>query len=530
MSSGDGEAWRRAEEAVLRHCVARGLLGPGRIGELRAEAAAAAASVLALVARSVPATALDELRRVHRDALASDPSAPPLLRGQSLADAAEAPWQDADTFVHRSSGRRGGTERLSGEDLRGRSAEEHPTVREATTIPLPGAPPDAQEAEERDTVRDLPAVDGPGDTTIRLADGAPLPLPPPAGPAVAGLVDRGGGPGGAPRGPAAAFLASTRADVSRSDARPPPPPAGDDMPVLIGPFPVQAEVGRGRTGVVYRAWHAELGREVAIKVPPPRCGPAAAAAFLTAARAMARLRHPSIVTVHEVGEAEGRPYLVTDIVGERTLAAVIHDDAPLHPRDAVQVARSIALGLAEAHRRAVLHGALRPRNVLMAGRLEPVLTDFGMTADPAADDVSYVSPEEAAGREVDGRADLHALGALLYALLTGEPPRAGADDGPGSAAPRHGEVWAPSRRVEGIGPDLDAVCLRCLAPDPVDRYASAQDLADDLQRLLDGVPVRRPPLLRRLSRRIGAQPGLAALTLGLLAGLAGLAAWLVVGR
>ncbi|MCW8137678.1 MAG: serine/threonine protein kinase [Planctomycetota bacterium] len=525
MTSGYGEAWRRAEEAVLRHCIARGLLAPRQVGELRAEAAAAGASVLTLVARSVPTTSLDELRRVHRDALAADSSSPPLLRGASTEDA-EAPWQDADTFVQRGSTEREGTERFAADRANEPAAtEESPTVREATTIPLPGAPPHAADLDGTDTVRDAPAVRGSGETTVTLVDGAPLPLPAPGGPPGAdarpGLS--GAGPGYS--------LASTRADVSASSIAPRTPDA--NVPVLIGPFPVQGELGRGRTGVVYRAWHAELGREVAIKVPPPGCGSDVAAGFLATARAMARLRHPSVVTVHEVGETEGRPYMVTDLVGDRTLEAVLRDEAPLAPRDAAQVARALALGLAEGHRRGVLHRAIRPRNVVMAGPLEPVLTDFGLPAGAAASEVTYLAPEEAAGRPVDARADLHALGALLYALLTGEPPFPTDDLDQALAALRGGEVVPPSQLVEGVDADLEAVCLRCLEPDPVDRHASAQDLADDLRRWLDGEPVQRASVLRRLRRWAHRQPALAA-AFGLLAllaiGLTALAALLLARR
>lgn len=503
-------ALRRAEEAALRHCVGRGLLSEARVEVLRAEASESGASVLALVARAVPRDALEALRRVHRDALSAAPSAPPLLRGQAAEDG-DAPWQDAETFVVRgSSGERLLTERLLADptdtipDLTtlplprdadpataptelvaagGRADDGRPTVRDVATLPLPGQDMDGQE-----TVRELRAV-GSCDTTLRLEESAPLPLPAPP-----------------PRVGSPASLAPTRADPRSAETF--GPAQTDPLPVLIGPFPVQAELGRGRTGVVYRAWHGELGRDVAIKVPPPGAGADAAERFLAAARAMARLRHPNVVMIHEVGEAGGTPYLVIDLLG-RTLADHLAAEAPLAPRQAAQLVRAMALGVAEAHERAVLHGALRPANVLLTPRLEPVVTDFGMTAPFSARDAAYAAPEALRGGPVDHRADVYSLGAILYEAITGEPPFAGADLAEVRLAVERDEPVAPTYLVEGIDPGLEAVCLRCLEKAPGDRPATAQELGDELGRWLDGLPVRRLPLSRRLARAAARNPALA---------------------
>jgi hypothetical protein len=471
-----GEAGRRAEEAVLRHCVARGLMAPGSIKGLRDEAQAQGKPLLALIARTVPQEALQELRSVHRDALAAgEPTRPPLLRGDSSEG--EAPWQEADTTLLRGeSGEQQqwtGTERLAAPPpFAIAPAGGADTVRDASRIPLPGS------FDEKETVRDLPAVSASGDTVPRTEGALPL-----ADPRAASVV-----------GPP---LARTRADLTGSQLGATPPPVGE-VPVLIGPFPVQAELGRGRTGIVYRAWHAELGRDVAIKVP---LEPSQSDRFLTAARAMARLRHPNIVMVHEVGEAEGRPYIVTDLVPGRTLAALIEAEAPLPPREAAQLARALALGLAEGHKRAVLHLALRPRNVLCSGRLEPVLTDFGLVTPPDQRDVIYVSPEQArVAPDLDRRADVYSLGVILYQLLTGELPFSGDGVVEVLAAKRDKDPTRPSKLAHGLDADIEAVCLRCLERDPSDRYASAQDVAVDLASWLDGAPIRRPPLARRAAR------------------------------
>ncbi len=508
------EAARRAEEAVLRHCVGRGLLSEARAEGLRGEAGEAGLSVLVLVARSVPREALDALRRVHRDALATDASSPPLLRG-SASDDADAPWQDADTFLLRGSSERLRTERVRAvttpletiSDLTTlplpsaidapEAESEPPTVREAGRIPLPTGVPD--DMAGRDTVRDLPAVAATTESTVLLGEGAPpLPIPGLPGPAAA-RVDLSGS--------RAAPLASTRADLTASALAPPRP---DHLPVLIGPFPVQAELGRGRSGVVYRAWHAELGRDVAIKVPPPAAGPVEGQEFLMASRACARLRHPNAVVVHEVGEVDGRPYLVMDLVPGRSLSALIAAEAPLAGREAAQLARGMALGAAEGHNRSVLHGAIRPANVLLASRLEPVLTDFGLGAPAAAArDVAYLAPEVLRGQPVDRRADVYSIGAVLYELLTGEPPFASADLDDVRAAVERDDPVPPTYLVEGLDPDLEVVCLRCLEKAPEDRHASAQELALELGRWLDGSPVRRLPLRRRVVRWTRRNPALA---------------------
>lgn len=522
MHDGGDEALRRAEEAVLRHCVARGLLAASRADTLRAEADASGVSALALVARAVPRAELEGLRRVHREALAAEPTSPPLLRGSEAPPADDAPWQDADTFIHRGGPEGRHTERVAAvvsptdtvQDLTTLPLPDPPTVREASMIPLPTPGLDG-----RDTVKDVPAVgrtperEGGPITTVLLGEGAPpLPLPAPA------RVDRSGSRGGS--------LASTRADLSASAVAAPRP---DALPVLIGPFPVQAELGRDRSGVVYRAWHAELGRDVAIKVPPPGETLTAAGGFLAAARAMARLRHPNVVMVHEVGEAEGRPYLVMDLVPGRTLAAVVSSDAPLPPRQAAQLTRSLALAVAEGHNRSVLHRALRPSCVLLAAPLEPVLTDFGLVAAPDAGDAAYLAPEALRGEEPDRRADVYSLGAVLYELLTGAPPFTGPDVDAVRASAERDPPPPPSAAVDGLDPDLEAVCLWCLEKAPDDRPASAQELALELSRWLDGLPVRRLPPLRRLTRWAGRRPAAAVMVaVGALTGLIALVCGVVL--
>jgi serine/threonine-protein kinase len=329
----------------------------------------------------------------------------------------------------------------------------------------------------------------------------------------------------------------------------------DDWPCIEG-YEIQAELGRGATGVVYRAWHHALRRAVALKVlhPGRARDPQALARFRSEAEAAARLHHPHIVQVHEVGAGDSRPYLAMELVEGATLARRLAD-GPLPARQAAQLVEALARAVHHAHGRAVVHRDLKPANILLAsgGREPPVedgtggsrpplaeyvpkITDFGLAKqlDEAGGQrtesgailgtPSYMAPEQAAGggQAVGPAADVYALGAILHEALTGRPPFLA--DTPLETLHRvlNEEPIPPSRLQPKVPRDLDTVCLKCLEKAPHRRYESAAALADDLGRYLRGEPTRARPAgyLGRLGRWCRRKPVIAGLSAALLLALA----------
>jgi hypothetical protein len=268
-------------------------------------------------------------------------------------------------------------------------------------------------------------------------------------------------------------------------------------------YEVLGELGRGGMGVVYRARQTRANREVALKVvlAGDHAGAAELARFRAEAEAVARLQHPHVVAVFEVGEYAGRPFYSMELCPGGTLAAAV--GGPMDPRAAATLVLKVARGVAAAHAAGVVHRDIKPGNVLLTADGDPKVADFGLAkqlnAGPdggltrtgaVVGTPSYMPPEQAAGaREVGPAADVYALGAVLYELLTGRPPFRGAN--PTETLLRVvTEDPPPPRAVHAAVPrDLEAVCLRCLAKTPADRYPSAAALADDLRRYLDGDPV-----------------------------------------
>ena len=269
----------------------------------------------------------------------------------------------------------------------------------------------------------------------------------------------------------------------------------------LGRYQLLREVGRGGMGVVYAAHDPQLGRSVAVKVLA--CGPddsAAGEATVREAQAAAALNHPHIVTVHDVGEADGRPYLVMELIDGAGL-----DLRP--PRDldeAVAVALQLCDALEHAHGRGLVHRDLKPANVLALrdqGALHIKLTDLGVArfGDRSAASKrgailgtpTFMAPEQAQGQPIDGRADLYALGVMLYIWTVGRPPFEGHDALSVVSQHIHAPVVPPRALREGIPAGLEAVIMRLLAKAPSDRYASATALRQALLSAdrRDGPPV-----------------------------------------
>ena len=299
----------------------------------------------------------------------------------------------------------------------------------------------------------------------------------------------------------------------------------------VGPYELRGELARGGTGVVHRAWDPGLGREVALKLLKRGgdAGDAERRRFRREAEALARIRHRNVVRVHAAGDDAGRPFLVMELVEGETLQARLDRERRLAPREAVDLARRLAQGLAAAHRAGVLHRDIKPDNVLLSRTTgEPLLTDFGLAKDLSATQSrsrlsirgrflgtpGYWPPEQARG-ELDAmgpRSDVYALGATLWALLVGRPPFEADSLVEALVAAQEAAPEPPSRHAPDVPPGLDQVALACLEKDPARRYPSAEALAQDLERVLRGelpsgpgaAPTAGPPL--RGSRRLRPLP------------------------
>jgi Flp pilus assembly protein TadD len=277
--------------------------------------------------------------------------------------------------------------------------------------------------------------------------------------------------------------------------------------VQIGPYETTCELARGAQGVVYRALDPEREREVALKVMLgiPRGGQARR--FAREVRSLGRLQHPGIVRLFDAGEHDGLPFLCLELVEGEDLSARIRRQGQLAVDDALDLAAQLARALDHAHAQGVIHRDVKPSNVLVTVDGITKLTDFGLVRDldPTLDasrlsktgafmgTPGYWSPEQATGRldAIGPRSDVYGVGATLYCMLTGGPP---VELHSLAQAVYATEIAPPppsSHRAE-IPARVDAICARCLAPEPSDRYADAAELARALEAARDGHDPQRP--------------------------------------
>jgi WD40 repeat protein len=318
------------------------------------------------------------------------------------------------------------------------------------------------------------------------------------------------------------------------------------MPAPAVPgYEIVAELGRGGMGVVYQARQTALDRTVALKMilAGAHAGTEERRRFQAEAEAAARLQHPNIVQVHEVGEAAGLPYCSLEFCPGGSLADRLRGE-PLPPREAAALVETLARAVQAAHAAGVVHRDLKPANVLLAADGTPKISDFGLakrldgqpgqTATGAVVGTpSYMAPEQAGGKSKDigPAADVYALGAILYELLTGRPPFRAASPLDTLLLVVSEEPVPPSRLQPGVPRDLEAVVLKCLEKDPARRYSAAQKLAEELSRFGAGEPVQARPMSSaeralRWARRHPAAAGLLAVTgLALLALAVGGVGW-----
>jgi serine/threonine-protein kinase len=302
----------------------------------------------------------------------------------------------------------------------------------------------------------------------------------------------------------------------------------------FGPYQIVRELGAGGMGVVYEAWQAHPRRLVALKVSLKRFLPGQPylARFMSESEIIARLQHPSIVQVFEAGEHEGQLYFAMELVPGGNLAQKLAA-APVTARQAAELVRRLAEAMQFAHQRGFIHRDLKPSNILLTLDGAPKVSDFGLAKkfqegpQNLAQEVqtlsgtvlgtpSYMAPEQTDGnsREVRPAADVYALGAILYECLTGRPPFRAATPLETLEQVRRREPVPPRRLQQELPRDLQTICLKCLEKQPGKRYASAQDLADDLGRFLRGEAIRARPVSsgERLVKWARRQPALAALT------------------
>jgi serine/threonine-protein kinase len=303
-------------------------------------------------------------------------------------------------------------------------------------------------------------------------------------------------------------------------------PAAVLPPPRIPGYEVQGELGRGGMGVVYRARHLRLNRPVALKMllAGAYAEPAERERFQREAEAVASLRHPSIVQVHDVGDVDGRPYFTMELVEGGNLAQQIQG-VPQPARPAAALVAALADAVHVAHQSGIVHRDLKPSNVLLTRDGLPKISDFGLARRLGGDGEltlsgvvvgtpSYMAPEQARGdRAALGPAtDVYALGAILYELLTGRPPFRAENRTETLHQVLADEPVSPRRLNPSVPRDLETICLKCLEKDPKKRYPSAAELADDLHRFERGEPILARPAgaVERASRWLRRRPALAA--------------------
>jgi serine/threonine protein kinase/lipoprotein NlpI len=298
-------------------------------------------------------------------------------------------------------------------------------------------------------------------------------------------------------------------------------------------YDLLAELGRGGMGVVFKARQRGLNRLVALKVirEGRHAHPEHLARFRIEAEAVARLRHPNILQIYEIGEWDEGPFVALELLEGGSLADRING-TPQPARSAAELLVTLARAVDAAHRAGIIHRDLKPSNVLFDSDGQPKVADFGLAkrmeveqGDTQTGQVmgtpSYMAPEQALGQldRIGPATDVYALGAILYELLTGRPPFKAPSALETIAQVTHDEPVPPSRLQSRVPRDLETICLKCLAKEPPKRYAAAQELADDLARYLNGEPIRarRTPVWERGVKWARRRPTTATLlALGLL--------------
>ncbi len=282
-------------------------------------------------------------------------------------------------------------------------------------------------------------------------------------------------------------------------------PSTDVLPEVEG-YEILERIGQGGMGVVYRARQGGLERLVALKVIRGgiHAAPEHLARFRIEARAVARLGHPNVVQIHDVGRSAGVPFVAFELLEGGSLESRVAG-TPQPERVSAELLVVLARAMGVAHRAGVVHRDLKSANVLYAADGTPKIADFGLAKRLDEDDgqtqtgqvmgsPSFMAPEQAQGGEVGTLADVYSLGAIFYEMLTGRPPFKGSSAMETLFQVIHDEPVSPLKLRPGLSRDLETIALKCLAKEPARRYESADALADDLDRYLSGSPILARPI------------------------------------
>jgi eukaryotic-like serine/threonine-protein kinase len=277
--------------------------------------------------------------------------------------------------------------------------------------------------------------------------------------------------------------------------------------VLLGRYEVGRLLGAGGMAEVFEGRDRLLARRVAIKVLQAQFArdPSFLIRFKREAQAAASLSHPNIVGVYDTGTEDGTHFIVMEFVDGRTLKEVIRAEGPLYPERAAEICGDVCSALVAAHARGLIHRDIKPGNVMLTPDGKVKVMDFGIARATTSETITqtaavvgtaqYISPEQAQGQTVDYRSDLYSLGCCLYEMLTGTVPFTGAT--PVAIAYRHvREDPTPPRQLnQDVPAPLEAICLKAMAKLPDNRYQTAAEMQDDLERFRNGQPVLATPLL-----------------------------------
>ena len=296
-----------------------------------------------------------------------------------------------------------------------------------------------------------------------------------------------------------------------------PPEPASLVGTQVGPYEIESEIARGGMGVVYRAKQPALGRHVALKLISTGllAGREERKRFRIEAEAAARLDHPGIISIYDIGSWKGYEYFSMALVEGCTLQSLV-DQPSGDDQLSARIVRDVARAVAYAHSQGIVHRDLKPDNILLNAQRQPFVTDFGLAkwhregtmitrTGQVLGTPHYMSPEQACGQgDGDAATDIYALGAILYALLTGRPPHEGKTAAEILQKVMQEEPEPPRQFRRDIHPDVEKICLQAIRVEPKLRYPNAEELADDLNRFLTGEETRATGsgLLDRVAREI----------------------------